>query len=594
MMLTCISQCLSFALDEGLTPKEVLVLDQNPVSLWTISKTLARFNFKVLPFLTPEEALDFLKRGVAKDEELDLIVAEVHPGNTEMGTLVLFHHILNELEVPLITMCAYDEAVSAHMTLGTCFNVIKPLDTKTVNFLRMRALQNRSIKNHRSETEDEEQYALNLNVYSDNLGRFIWSSELHEKFLQAVEVLGASATPRKIHQYMNANDLNLTIQHVASHLQKHRLRAQKLSHDEECYQHYASTEELSEMIAAAYKADSAKPNNHQATTQTQITHGVASAIWDKYPGMVWPHVKGSSTASAMWYSNPGKPRGQVGESSARARVSQTAASPPPVLLHGTKSIWDRYEESLQNYNESLSYKRGVLPIKSKALHGHGRRVFINLEKEETSRTETAGKIVMNLQRDDMQKATTDEVHAAITPQEGTMDEVHAAVTLQDDTMDGAHAAVTPHEVNEVPVAAMGAGDLMDLGSGSLLDGMDNYHPIAENAQSEPFSDWAWAEVQKFWTNQMEGQGQEQQGLELVDLLQVDGISPEELLQEDESWNQALQQANPANVVVDEPMAEEPVAGDAPVYDPVNQSGVADNMFSVWSPQFAGDDYGMPF
>ena len=119
-----------------------------------------------------------------------MIVAEVHPGNTEVGTLRLFHHILNELEVPLITMCAYDEAASARMTLGTCFNVVKPLDTETVNFLKMRALQHRSIKNHRSETEDEEQDALNVNVYSDNLGRFIWSSELHEKFLQAVEVIG--------------------------------------------------------------------------------------------------------------------------------------------------------------------------------------------------------------------------------------------------------------------------------------------------------------------------------------------------------------------------------------------------------------------
>ncbi|EMS62086.1 hypothetical protein TRIUR3_19145 [Triticum urartu] len=543
----------------------------------------------VLPFQTGEEALDSLKRGVAKDEELDLIVAEVHPGNTEVGTLRLFHHILNELEVPLITMCAYDEAVSARMTLGTCFNVVKPLDTETVNFLRMRALQHMSIKNHRSETEDGEQDALNVNVYSDNLGRFIWSSELHEKFLQAVEVLGASGTARKIHQYMNAKDLNLTIQHIASHLQKKHMYMDVFIFQKEhintgCGRRSYLTMKrfINIMPASAYKVASAKPNNHPATTQTQFTHGVASAIWDKYPGMVWPHVEGSSASSAMWYNYPGKPWGQVGESSAGARVSQTNARPPPVLIHGTKSIWDRYEESLQYYNERMSYKRGVLPIRSKALDGYGRNISVNLERE-ISCTESAGKIVINLESDDMQKDTTDDVHATVTPQEDIMDEVHGAVTLQKDTMnevyatvtlqkdtmDGAHAAVTPHGVNEVPAANMGAGYLVDLAG--------NYHPAAENAQSEPFSDLDWEEVEKFWTNQMEGQ-QEQQGLELVDLLQVDGISPEELLQEDEAWNQALQPANPANVVNNAPMAEEPAAGGAPVYDLANQSGVAENVF----------------
>ena len=173
-----------------------------------------------------------------------------------------------------------------------------------------------------------------------------------------------------------------------------------------------------------------------------------------------------------------------------------------------------------------------------------------------------------------------------------MDKVHTIVILPTGTMDGAHAAVTPHEVNEVPAAAMGAGYLVDLAGNALLDSIDSYHPAAENAQSKPFNDWEWEEVEKFLTNQIEGQGQAQQGLELVDLLQVDGISPEELLQEDEAWNQALQ---PANVVNNAPIAEEPATGDAPVYDLANQSGViADNVFWVWSPQFAGDDYGMPF
>uniref|UniRef100_A0A453SK00 Uncharacterized protein n=1 Tax=Aegilops tauschii subsp. strangulata TaxID=200361 RepID=A0A453SK00_AEGTS len=249
--------------------------------------------------------------------------------------------------------------------------------------------------------------------------------------------------------------------------QKHRLWAQRLSQG---YQHYASMKELSEMISSSYKLASAKPNNYPATTQTQFTHGVASSIWDKYPGMVWPHVEGSSAASAMWYNYPGKPWGQLGESSARAEVSQINAGPPSVLIHGTKSIWDRYEESLQYYNGSLANKREVLPVKSKTADVYGRKIFINLEREETSRTEAAGKIVIGLESDDMHEGTMDNVHAAVTPQKDTMEKVHGAVTPQKDAMDEVHAAAIPHGVNEVPAAAMGAGDLMDLGSEALLDG----------------------------------------------------------------------------------------------------------------------------
>ena len=112
-------------------------------------------------------------------------------------------------------MCAYDhvEAVSERMKLGSCFSVLKPLDTETINTLMHKALQHRSrrvlpegssvrkktqgrmdsssTKNHRSDTEeDKEPDVFKAHCYPKNLGRFIWSRQLHEKFLQAVEVLG--------------------------------------------------------------------------------------------------------------------------------------------------------------------------------------------------------------------------------------------------------------------------------------------------------------------------------------------------------------------------------------------------------------------
>jgi DNA-binding NtrC family response regulator len=110
-------------------------------------------------------------------------------------------------------MCGYDdvEAVSERMTLGSCFNVLKPFDTETLNILMHKALQHKSrrvlpegssipkktqgrkdsssAKNHRSETEGEEPYVFKAHS-SKKLCRFTWTSHLHERFLRAVEVLG--------------------------------------------------------------------------------------------------------------------------------------------------------------------------------------------------------------------------------------------------------------------------------------------------------------------------------------------------------------------------------------------------------------------
>jgi hypothetical protein len=112
-------------------------------------------------------------------------------------------------------MCAYDdvEAISERMTLGSCFNVLKPFGTETVNILLHKAMQQKSrrvlpegssilkktqgrmdsssTKNHWPETEEaEEPDVFKAHGSSKKLRRFIWSSQLHEKFLQAVEMLG--------------------------------------------------------------------------------------------------------------------------------------------------------------------------------------------------------------------------------------------------------------------------------------------------------------------------------------------------------------------------------------------------------------------
>uniref|UniRef100_A0ACD5ZFC6 Uncharacterized protein n=1 Tax=Avena sativa TaxID=4498 RepID=A0ACD5ZFC6_AVESA len=559
----------------------ILVLDHDPVSLVSISNTLAKFNFKVLRFQTTAEALDSLERGVVKGEELDLVVAEVPPANTAMDTFVVFHHILDALDVPFVTMCAYNdiEAVSERTTLGSCFNVLKPFGTETVNILLHKAQQHKSkrvllegsgilkktqgrmdsscTKNHGSKTGEDEPDVIKAHGCSKKPRQFTWSSRLHEKFLRAVEVLGESATPRNIRQHMNVKSSNLTLDHISSRLQKHRLREQRSKHVAEVYQKRASMEKLSGLITSVQNAVTPKPINHLTTREMRNTHGVSSATRDKYPGKLWA---------------------QVEESSDEAGVLKTNTRTSAVPKRCAKSLWDKYEESLQFSDESppkrlsMTYQRKLLPVKSKAIDeyggiadiypiadGSGSMMTSLLQQlKETSCTEAAGNNV-NLESAPLQACyTMNQVHATVNLQKDTMSQAQAVVNLQKDAMNQVHTAVAlrGNAMNGVHAAAMVAGGVVDLGSKVPLGGTGNNRSTAERAPSDPFS--SWEEVEAFWMSHLEG-------------LQKQGFGPDDLLQVDDAWNQALQQANEDDAPVvrraDAPAAaQEPAGGAALAHD----------------------------
>ena len=119
-------------------------------------------------------------------------------------------------------MCAHydEEALSEHVSLGACSHVLKPLDTASLNMLKQKALEHKSkkatpqgpIPNRTksrmvsSSTERLQEMGNNLSnpgnsefevpevekadACSKKLDRVTWTVELHEKFLDAIEVLG--------------------------------------------------------------------------------------------------------------------------------------------------------------------------------------------------------------------------------------------------------------------------------------------------------------------------------------------------------------------------------------------------------------------
>ncbi|XP_066375549.1 two-component response regulator ORR24-like isoform X2 [Miscanthus floridulus] len=183
---------------------------------------------EVFPFQTAGAALDFVKRGAAKDAEVDLVLVEVNlnimaPG-TSANSDLLHYYILSELQVPLTglfrlvdTMCSCDdeEALSKCMNLGACFHVLKPLDRRSFSILWHQALEHKSKKAapqgptlnstrngmvSSSIEKPKEVLILERNDLSDpesngyeepkKWNRITWTIELHEKFLEAIEALG--------------------------------------------------------------------------------------------------------------------------------------------------------------------------------------------------------------------------------------------------------------------------------------------------------------------------------------------------------------------------------------------------------------------
>ncbi|XP_024312272.1 uncharacterized protein LOC104581506 isoform X2 [Brachypodium distachyon] len=484
----------------------ILVLDHDPLSLSTISKTLTKFNFKVLPFQTAGNALDSFKSGVAEDEELDLVLAEVHLGNMTVGTSVLFHYILNELQVPLITMCAYgdEEALSKCMTLGACFNVLKPLDPPTFNILVEKAMEHRCrrVKPEGSSILKKTKGVWEPDEYSKKLGQITWSTQLQEKFLQAVKSLGESATPGRILWHMDVK--GVTSQQIATHLQKYR---QKLKQEQDEHQD-ANMKLVADLITSACSATRTKSNNHRTTTQMKVTPGAAPAI-----------------------------RAQVEKSSVKPEVSNTKAR---------SSVWDRYSKSLQDRKKSvcdryqptrffMPYKQEFLPMPSKPI-----TKYVGIENITPY---AAGQMGFGTPVTSLLPQLNGNGYTEAAGNNGNME----SFTLQEDN------------VNEVYTAATCAHDVVDVVSNGLLDGTGNNYSTAEKmpSASDPL---CGSELETFWRSQLEGQ--EQQALGPDDLLQVEDVW-NHALQSDSLDNATMAQESTIGDAL-MPMVQESAVGDAPV------------------------------
>ncbi|CAN8243817.1 unnamed protein product [Cochlearia groenlandica] len=260
-------------MEKGFSPVgiRVLVVDDDPTWLKILEKMLKKCSYEVTTCGLAREALRLLRE---RKDGFDIVISDVNM--PDMDGFKLLEHVGLELDLPVIMMSVDGETsrVMKGVQHGACDYLLKPIRMKELKIiwqhvLRKKLQEVRDIEGCCYEggadwitRNDEEAYFLGgedlsfgkkrkefdfdfqkklLQDESDSSSsskkaRVVWSFELHQKFVNAVNQIGCDHTgPKKILDLMNVPWL--TRENVASHLQKYRLYLTRLEKgkDLKCY-----------------------------------------------------------------------------------------------------------------------------------------------------------------------------------------------------------------------------------------------------------------------------------------------------------------------------------------------------------------------
>eukprot|EP01018_Ginkgo_biloba_P021682 Gb_00604 [translate_table: standard] len=244
----------------------VLVVDDDPICLKIIDKMLRRCLYEVTTCCQATVALSMLRE---RKGGFDLVLSDVYM--PDMDGFKLLEHVGLEMDLPVIMMSADGETrvVMKGIKHGACDYLLKPVrmeELKNIwqHVIRKKRNGGRELEHsgsvdsdrHKKGSDDIE-YASSVNEGMDGnwktskrrkeakeedddfeqenddpsslkKPRVVWSVELHQQFVSAVNQLGIDkAVPKRILEMMNVQ--GLTRENVASHLQKYRLYLRRLS-----------------------------------------------------------------------------------------------------------------------------------------------------------------------------------------------------------------------------------------------------------------------------------------------------------------------------------------------------------------------------
>ncbi|PWA43363.1 CheY-like superfamily [Artemisia annua] len=244
----------------------VLVVDDDPTWLKILEKMLKKCAYEVTTCGLAIEALDLLRE---RKGGFDIVISDVNM--PDMDGFKLLEHVGLEMDLPVIMMSVDGETsrVMRGVQHGACDYLLKPIrmkelrniwqhvyrkkihevrDTESLEGLE-EILMMRNVSEHsddgnyllcggdvtpgkkRKDAEhkyDEKDFA---DHSSAKKARVVWTVDLHQKFVKAVNLIGFEKVgPKKILDLMNVPWL--TRENVASHLQKYRLYLTRLQKDD--------------------------------------------------------------------------------------------------------------------------------------------------------------------------------------------------------------------------------------------------------------------------------------------------------------------------------------------------------------------------
>ncbi|KAL2547161.1 Two-component response regulator ORR26 [Forsythia ovata] len=292
----------------------VLVVDDDPTWLKILEKMLKKCSYEVTTCNLAREALDLLRE---RKDGFDIVISDVNM--PDMDGFKLLEHVGLEMDLPVIMMSVDGETsrVMKGVQHGACDYLLKPIRMKELrniwqHVFRKRIHEVRDIESHEG-LEEIQMMRNGMEQFDDGYlfcgadlisgkkrkdvdnkqddrhcgdpssvkkARVVWTVDLHQKFVRAVNQFGFDKVgPKKILDMMGVPWL--TRENVASHLQKYRLYLSRLQKENELKASFGGMKQSD--ISSKDTASNVCLQNSSTTSQNNVTNGSYVVCGNKIP-----------------------------------------------------------------------------------------------------------------------------------------------------------------------------------------------------------------------------------------------------------------------------------------------------------------------